>query len=481
MNFKRVLLVNPPYSGNRVRVVFSAGLGYIAEYLTQAGVAITVLDMSLGYSYRDLRKKVLSDAPDLIAFSIMTYHYQETYRLVRKIKKDFPNIPIAAGGPHISLFREEVLQACDGLDYGIVLEGEETMAELCQGKPPAGIKGLIFRAQGRVIYNGDRPFIKDLDQVPFPRYAAFELERSLNREVNALPLISSRGCPFDCIYCPVKCSIGENFRTRSPESIMTELSYWYERGWRRFSFGDDNFTLIRERVQRFCELVKASNLTGLKLSCDNGIRADRVDRDLLCLMKEAGFYRIALGVEAGNDKVLKMLKKRESIVTIKARIQEAAELGYEVDLFFLVGSPGETMADLEDSFKIAMESPVNCVYFYNIIPFPHTELFDWIGQNGKLLADPAEYLNTYPVYEAQPLFETKEMPYQQRKKALRRAFRIMSLTTQRSWSRRLAKLGWLGKILAYLYTRNFVQNIVLRHKFFNNLLYRIAKKAVAAS
>jgi radical SAM superfamily enzyme YgiQ (UPF0313 family) len=303
----------------------------------------------------------------------------------------------------------------------------------------------------------------------------------LNREVNALPIISSRGCPFDCIYCPVKCSIGDNFRARSPESIMTDLSYWYERGWRRFSFGDDNFTLIRERVQRFCELAKASNLPGLKLSCDNGIRADRVDRDLLRLMKEAGFYRIALGVEAGNDKVLKMLKKKESIATIKARIQEAAELGYEVDLFFLVGSPGETMADLEDSFRIALESPINCAYFYNIIPFPHTELYDWIKQNGKLLADPAEYLNNYPIYEARPLFETKEMPQAQRKRALRRAFRIMSLTTQRSWSRRLAKLGWLGKILAYLYTRGFVQNIILRHKFFNNLLYRIAKKAVAVS
>lgn len=481
MKYQKVLLVNPPYSGNRVRVVFSAGLGYIAEYLTQAGVTTTVLDMSLGYRYAALKKKIIAEVPDLIGFSLMTYRYREAYDLIKKVKKDFPGILITAGGPHVSLFREDVLQDCAELDYGIVLEGEDTMAELCQGKSPDGIKGLIFRDRGRVIYNGDRPFIKDLDQVPFPRYTAFELERSLDREVNALPIISSRGCPFDCIYCPVKCSIGDNFRTRSPENMIMELSYWYERGWRRFSFGDDNFTLVRERVQRFCELVKGSGLTGIKLSCDNGVRADRIDRELLSLMKEAGFYRIAIGVEAGNDKVLKMLKKRESIAVIKSRIQEAIELGFEVDLFFLVGSPGETMADLEDSFRLALEQPINCAYFYNIIPFPHTELYDWIKKNGKLLAEPADYLNSYPVYEARPLFETREMPYQQRKKALRRAFSITRMTTQRSWSRRLARLGWLGKVLAYLYTRSFVQDVLLRQKVFSNILYRIAKKAVIVS
>lgn len=474
MGYKRVLLVNPLYSGSRVKVVFCAGLGYIAESLKVSGFQYDVLDMSLGYSYKHLRKRIETFKPELIGISMMTYRYKETYFLIKNIKEDYPEIDIVVGGAHVSLFREKVLYDCPQIDYGVVLEGEEVIVALCKGVPLDSIKGLIFRRESEIVYNGDRPFVKNLDAVPFPRYGRFELDRSINKEVNALPVVSSRGCPFECIYCPVRLSIGGIFRARSAENIMEELTYWYEMGYTRFSFADDNFTLIKERVYRLCDLIIKSKLKDLKLSCDNGIRADRVDRDLLKFMQEAGFYRIAIGVEAGNNKLLRNLKKKEDIETIKKIIKDACELGYEVNLFFLVGSPGETWKDLSDSFNIALDYPIGTAYFYNIIPFPHTELFQWIKKNGDFLKTPEDYLNTYPVLDNVPVFETPQMSKKEREKGLKYAFWIMRKTMRRSWARRLVKLGVLGKSLAFIYTTKFTQDVILRNKSLNKFIYKLA-------
>jgi len=473
MRYTRIFLINPSYKGARVKVVFSAGLGYITEALKTAGFEYDVLDMSLGYPYKILKKKIAEFNPDLIGVSMMTYRYKDTYNLIAKIKGDFPEAKIVTGGPHISLFREKVLEECPYIDFGVVLEGEETIIELCKGEPLNSIKGLIYRDRSRVVYNGDKPFIKNLDSIPFPKYEKFELDKSFNKRINALPIVSSRGCPFNCIYCPVKSSIGEVFRARSPENILQELTYWYERGYRIFSFADDNFTLLKGRVYKICELIKKAGFRDLRLSCDNGIRADKVDRTLLEAMKNVGFYRIALGVEAGNDKVLKALNKQEKIETIKRVIQDACSLGYEVDLFFLVGSPQEEWADLEDSFNIASQ---NCgvSYFYNIIPFPNTELFSWIEKYGRFLRNPEDYLNEYPVLDNKPLFETPQMPYKLRKKALRKAFLISRRTMRQSWQRRLSKLGFWAKLFSFIYTTKFVQDVLLRISILRKVIYKLA-------
>lgn len=474
MRYKRILLINPPYTGARVKIVFCAGLGYVAETLKTSGFEYEVLDMSLGYNYRHLKKRINGFKPNLIGISMMSYRYKETYGLIKKIKKDYAGIDIVVGGPHISLFREKVLYDCPQIDFGVVLEGEETIVQLCNGNPVNSIKGLIFRQANSIVYNGNRPFIKNLDGVPFPRYEKFELEKSFDREINALPIVSSRGCPFECIYCPVKCSIGDIFRARSPQNIIEELTYWYKKGYRRFSFTDDNFTLIKDRVYKLCDLIRKSRLKDIKLSCDNGLRADRVDRDLLKFMKEVGFYRIAIGVEAGNNKVLKNLKKREDIETIKRVIEDTCDLGYEVDLFFLVGSPGEAWQDLQDSFKIASDYNIGTAYFYNIIPFPNTELFEWIQRNGRFLEEPEEYLNDNPILDNKPLFETPQMSKRTREKALNYAFGIMRKTMRKSWAKRLSKLGFLSKALVFIYTTKFVQDVVLRNRFLNKFVYKLA-------
>ena len=148
-----------------------------------------------------------------------------------------PDVHIVAGGPHISTLREKVFSNCASIDYGITLEGEQTIVELCQEDLALSeIQGLIYRDEDqKVIYTGDRPLCGDLDSLPVPTYSRFELERySL---VN-FPIVSSRGCPFECIYCPVKTTIGRQYRARDPILVADEVEWWYRRGYQVFEFND---------------------------------------------------------------------------------------------------------------------------------------------------------------------------------------------------------------------------------------------------
>ncbi len=470
----RVLFVVPPYTGSRVRWILPAGTAYVAEYLQHAGVEYRVVNMSAGIGMDALFEEVRRFSPGMIGMFLMTQAFRESYAVLEALKTTFPGIPLVAGGPHVSLFREKVLEACPALDYGVVLEGEETMLALCRGESPDRVKGLLYRDGGTVVFTGEREWIRDLDSLPFPRYEGFSLERYMNPSLNALPLVSSRGCPFACIYCPVAAAIGRRWRSRSAEGIVREIEYWYDRGYRLFSFADDNFTLDGERVKQMCKLLLRSGMKDLQLACDNGIRADRADADLLRMMYEAGFRRIAVGVESASDRVLRILKKSERVEMIAACIEAACRAGMEVSLFFLVGSPGETEAEVEESFRFALRYPIGVAYFYNIVPYPGTELFRMVEATGRFLVDPDDYLDRNPVLEVEPLFETPELPASLRRRLLRRAFAVTRRTMRNAWSRRLSNLGPLARPLARVYASSLVQNRILPHPFLRRVVYSFA-------
>ncbi|MGR3173256.1 MAG: B12-binding domain-containing radical SAM protein [Candidatus Scalindua sp.] len=415
MQIGRVLLVKPIYYGSHYGDIWlPTGLAYISEALIKANIDNRIIDMGLGYSLNDLKKEIEKYKPQLIGISMMSFGYKHNYEMIKHIKNSYTSIPIVVGGPHMSTLREEVLRGCQSIDFGIALEGEESIIELCQGnKLFSEIKGLLFRDDsGDIRYSGDREFISDLDQNGFPSYSKTELDK-YSRSVN---IVTSRGCPYHCIYCPVHLAIGRKFRVRSYKSVVEELRYWYERGYRQFGIADDNFSLIRKRVVDICDEIERQGLTGLKISCGNGLRADKVDRDLLARMKEVGFCYIAFGVEGGNNKVLSALRKSEKIETIEQAIKDALDLDYMVTLFFLLGSPGETKADVEDSVRLATKYPVYDVRFYNLIPFQNTELYAWVSKNKYFRKDPVQFISEASHWVNDPIFETPELPIKERKK-----------------------------------------------------------------
>ena len=484
MRFKKVLLVQSKYDSTFSNVL-PAGIGSLSEYLSWRGIDNDVFDLNLkGTDLKQLEKKVKTCKPDLIGFSMMSLNHRFNYDIMHSLKETFPHISFVAGGPHISTVREEALIGCKDIDYAVVLEGEETLLELINSEKEVNdIKGLMHRSDKHgIIFNGERPFLKHLDDLPFPKYEKFDK----TKYSNLISIFSSRGCPYECIYCPVGLAIGRRFIAKSAERVVEELKYHYSMGYRIFSFRDDNFTLAKDRVYEICDEIEKSNLRKIYLMCDNGIRADQVDRKLLERMRQVGFKMIGLGVEAGNDKILKILKKKETVKEIEETIRNACELGYLVELFFLIGTPQETWHDFEDSVNLATKYPVMAASFYHILPYPNTELFEIVKRNNYLLREPEEYLNDGSQRVNTPFFETPEFSYQDRKEAFIFANRKVSkhlkkvhrALYRKNMFERLMHIGLNKNIangLATLYATTFIHDYVFNNKVTSNLKEKLRR------
>lgn len=412
--FIDIVYPNSRYHGGR-NIAPTMGLGYVGQMLESNGIEYTTVDISLGYSPEEATSRILTFKPQLIGFYLMTFRYRHHYAFIQDIKTRSPGgTKIIVGGPHITSWKTQVLNQCNAIDYGVSLEGEYTVLELCQGKDPADIKGLIYRDGDRIIFNGERRLIDDLDTVPFPRYTNFEL----HRYEKIAHICSSRGCPYRCTFCEFRNTLGKKWRFRSAESVVDEIEYWFRRDYRRFSFIDDNFTLNKGRVYQICDELDKRKIGNIWLSAV-GVRADKVDRELLERMRSVGFKALSFGVEGGNNKMLKILKKHETIEQIDQAVKDATELGYDVKLYFLVGSPYETLEDVKDSIRFALKYPIAAANFSNLIPMPETELLTWINANGKLLSKMEDYLNDTNEFDRIPLFDAPGMSVQERKVALK--------------------------------------------------------------
>ncbi|MBI5245400.1 MAG: radical SAM protein [Elusimicrobia bacterium] len=416
MKVQRVFLIKPAYADSYYDYNdLPAGLGYVSQALEDHGIETRVFDLHLSEGSKKLFAAIKAFAPQIIGLGLLSYRFKKHYELIDSIKAEFPGISIVAGGSHVSTFRERVLERCPSIDFGVVMEGDETIVELCGNvDDPSKVKGVLHRAAGGVRYSGDRPFIQDLDKLSFPKYARFELGR-----YPFITIITSRGCPYRCIYCSVLYSIGKQWRCRSARSVVDELEHWHKRGFRQFEFGDDNFTLKRERVVEICDEIERRGLKGLEIGLGNGIRADRVDKPLLARMKEVGFSYVAFGIESVSNRVLEKLRKGETIEKIEEGVKAAIEVGFPVDLFFLLGSPTETEEDVRASVAFALKYPVKDVAFYNIIPFPTSELYQMLMETKAFLRDPETHLNDSNHWFYSPVFETPELSEKDRIRLLK--------------------------------------------------------------
>lgn len=480
----KILLLKPSFRGSHygITAIPQQGLGYLSECLCQSNIDNRVVDMELGYDLSKLKMKIEEYKPDLIGISLWTFRYKETYRLINDLKKSFPKISILAGGPHLSTLRERVLEECLGIDYGIAGEGEKTLVEFCKGDIYLSeIKGMFYRdADRNIVYSGDRPYITNLDEIGFPKYERFELEKYSK----AVSIVTSRGCPYRCIFCPIIYTSGGRYRARSARSVGDEIEYWHKKGRREFIITDDNFTLIKDRVSEICGELERRELDGLIISLPNGIRADRVDRSLLSRMKEVGFKQIAFGVEGGNNRILKNLRKNEKIEQIEQAISDACELDYMVTLFFLLGSPGETEKDVYDSLRLALKYPVYDVRFYNLIPFPGTELFEWVKNNDYFLMGQDrfidEVLGNASHWVNEPLFETPELSREKRKELYQKVNETVKWHTlpvkrkfhRKSVAEKFERLGLprpVSLLFAEIYFSKFFQKGFLQNRYLISL------------
>jgi len=251
-------------------------------------------------------------------------------------------------------------------------------------------------------------------------------------------------------------------------NTVDEIEYWYSRGIRIFNIDDDNFTLVKDRVYKICDEIERRGMKDLFLRCANGIRADRVDRPLLTRMKEVGFKEIGIGGDGGNDRVLReVVRKGETLADIENAVRDALDVGMRVKLFIIVGLPGETLSDIEDSMSLAQRYRVSWIQLNNAIPYPGTELYEWVRSHNAFVIPPEQYLNCVTESDGEPVFETPELPLKTRREYLVRCRKIEKEVKRRAASDMFKNLPVIRELAGLVFASQFGQWL-----FFKNVRMR---------
>src|SRR3989344_6076967 len=412
---KKVLFIVPNIVGDKGAATAPLpGVAYIAGAARAAGYEVKIIDMRV--EPKGLFKRIELLAPDLIGISFMTMEFSHVFDFVNSLKTAFPKIPLVMGGAGGSTLGIQVLKSTTA-EYVLTREGERAIVELLSGKENAQISSLIWKDErGKIIENSARPFELKLDELAFPAYDLFPMELYVDSKI---PVVTSRGCPYLCTFCANKAAQGAPWRPRTPENILKEISFWHEKGFRQFHFVDDNFTLDMSRAEKICDLILAS---GMKIRWDlrNGIRADKVDENLLTKMKQAGCFYFVFGIESLDQEVLDKMKKDIKVENIKKGVQIARKSGIPFGGFFIIGLLGDTYAKFLKCYDFAKHAGFSEVRFYNPIPFPSTELYAELVERNMLLSKPEEYLNmNSKTFGDDPIFATPEFSVEERKKAIK--------------------------------------------------------------
>lgn len=424
----KILLVQPKYPTSPMKAGFiPIGLGYIAEQLELNGFSYEFTDMTFD-TEADLFEDIAKYKPEFVGFSLMSLDIYHHYKLIKNVKTKFPEVKTIAGGPHVSFVKSKTLEECDYIDYGVVHEGEETLISLLQGLSVESIKGLIYRdSEGNIVYNGDRPFIMDLDGISFPRYRNF----NISRYGESISIASSRGCPFSCIFCGAFLSMGRKWRAKSVKKMIEEITYWYEKGYRTFHFVDSNFFFSQQRLMELCEVLGKKDLK-ISITSD-GMRGKDADYEMLSRMKTFGLESVAIGIESANDDILKYIKKGETLEDLKRCMEVLMSLDIAVVAFFIIGFPGEGLRHVLNSFKFALRYPnIRHAYFFNPNPLYGTELYFIAKEKNYLRATENNIYDNIGGMSDEILIETPELSIKKRK-LLRRVAKLVSFIVDRRY------------------------------------------------
>ena len=442
------------------------GLGYLSEALLRNNIDHEYFDMNnIIESYGELKRQLRRYKPTVVGLTMVTPGYLRGYKLMKRIKRDLPQAKIIVGGPHVSMKLTDILKESPEVDVGFISEAEESLVDYFKAEcNPEKVKGVVFRKAKKYIYSPAEIEI-DVDKFGYPKYEKFDLSK-----YSDVSLYTSRGCPFRCVFCTIGKFNQSQFRPRSSASVVEEIQYWYDRGQRLFPVEDDNFCFDDKRIYDLCDAIQAAKLRGATFALGQGVRADKASKKLLKRMYKVGFKYATIAVEGGNNKVLRALRKGETIERIEQTIKEACQIGYEVRLLFVVGARGETWEDVQDSLRVAEKYPVMYSRFNNLLPIPGTELYDWVIGEKLTFKSPEKFLNDYAMDYTEPFYETPEFSAQERRRAIIESDKVNQRLFHRYLNRKLNMLGPLKYPLAYLGSRKQTQLMINRFP----LLYKTA-------
>ena len=380
------------------------GLTYLAGCLQSDGIEVQIIDAkSLNLPYSDINEIVVKEKPDIVGVTVFTSNLKSSLVTCYEIKRAYPLAKIVVGGPHIHPQHREVIEK-PYIDFCIRGEGEETLLELTEalskGKDFAQVKGLTFKKDNNVIVTPERPFIKDLDSLPFPARDLLKNQiyrTSIGDKWGVFTTVTaSRGCPFKCHYCSVP-QFWPLHRRRSVQNVLQELQeIRHKHEIKNVRFTDELITLNKKWLIEFCRgMVEQGLNEDIAWSCDS--RVDTVSRTLLEEMKKANCQIIFYGIEFGNQRILDFCHKGTKI----AQIHEAIELTREVGIIptgnFMIGYPTETIETIEDTIKLIKSLKLDFGSVSMVTPFPGSQLYSYCQENNLIRTNNwEEYVYFHP-------------------------------------------------------------------------------------
>lgn len=363
------------------------GILYIGTVLKNAGYEVRVIDSFPAYNDRNL-KEIQDFRPDIIGVSVLTTSYRVSSHYTSIMRQQNPGAHLCWGGVHASALPEDVLRQQD-LDFVVVGEGEETMLEVCdnikRGKGLYGIRGVVFKKDGNIRDNGRRDFIENLDELPipdrdllrFPKFLWYLSPPSMLRGKfysGITTIYTSRGCPYQCIFCASRVVHGHRLRRRSVANVMKEIAYLKNNfGITGAYFIDDTFATDKKWLKEFCEASEIGNLSMI-WGCQTRANLAQ-DIEILKLMKKSGCIQVDIGCESGSDKVLKILRKEITSEMILKSFRNLKKLKMTTFSTFILGNPGETVEDIKKTEEIASRAPGGVSFLILVPSYPGSPLY----------------------------------------------------------------------------------------------------------
>ncbi len=405
----KVTLVNPPYPPNvhSHPSFIPLGLAYLGAVAEKAGHQVTIIDCQAEkLTYEIFNGRIAQTPSDVIGVTATTLLYKSAMKLINIAKQVQPQAVTMLGGSHGTFWDENALNEYPSLDIVVRREGEITFIELLEKLQSqsslSNVLGITYRNGDKIVRNADRPFIQDLDSLPFPAHHLLSLENLRHNGKILFPLISSRGCVFWCDFCSTVRMFGRGYRMRSPKNVVDEMQLIHDKyGIEQVTFYDDAFTVDRNRVMKICDELHARKL---HMTWDCGTRVDMVDRELMKTMREAGCIAVWLGVESGSEAILGAMNKKIKLEQTRLAYKTAHEVGLMTIANVVLGFPGETEQTAKATIRFVKELNPEDVGFYVATPYPGTPMYEEVKKNGWLRVTDFDKYDT-----AGPTFETPQL------------------------------------------------------------------------
>jgi len=375
----KVAIIAPPYPLEEAPAP-PLGISYVAAAFEAAGAEVEIFDYIVSqYTPDKLRERLDRFKPDIVGATSVTLNFKSAAEIVRTAKRHNPSVITIMGGPHVSFDATNVLQSYPEIDMIVIGEGEETVKELMLIKMVmnkwGNVKGIAFRQDNEVIFTEPRELISDLDTLPLPARHLLSLSRyqALGFPVS---IITSRGCPYQCIFCQGRRMVGKKVRHRSPSLVVDEIENILSYGITRVNVADDLFTANKKRARKVCEEIQRR---GLKFGWSAFSRVDTIDKETLEIMRDTGCDSVGLGIESGNQEILDRIKKKITLDETRRAIKICKEVGLPAHAYFIVGLPGESPQSLRDTKEFAESLDVPFGY-HLLAPFPGTTVRENIDE-----------------------------------------------------------------------------------------------------